>query len=237
VTRNTRLLVRDIDTYYEQSHVLQGVSLQIESGTLVGLLGRNGAGKTTTLKSIMGIVPPRAGQVFFDGVDLVNVPPYRVARHGIAYVPEHRGIFASLSVMEHLTLAKPPRGTGSAWTLSTVFDMFPRLYERKDHAGTQLSGGEQQMLSIARALMLNPRLLILDEPAEGLAPVMVREIARSIENLKSNGMTILLVEQNYPFVAALADYLFVLGKGRVRWSGTSEELERNPDVKHTWIGL
>lgn len=237
MTHDTRLLVRDIDTYYEQSHVLQGVSLQIDGGTLVGLLGRNGAGKTTTLKSIMGIVPPRAGRIFFDGVDLVNLPTYRVARHGIAYVPEHRGIFASLSVMEHLTLAKPTRGTGSSWTLSTVFDMFPRLYERKDNAGTQLSGGEQQMLSIARALMLNPRLLILDEPAEGLAPVLVREIANAIESMKSNGMTILLVEQNYPFVAALADYLFVLGKGRIRWSGTSEELERNPDVKHTWIGV
>ncbi len=231
------LAVEGINTYYGQSHILQGVSLEVARGTVVGLLGRNGAGKTTTLKTIMGIAPARTGRIEFDGVDLSSKPPYMVARQGIAYVPEDRGIFPSLSVHEHLTLARPSRPDDAAWTMSNIFELFPRLRERLSHRGAQLSGGEQQMLAIARALMLNPRLLILDEPAEGLAPILIEEIALVMEQLKSNGMTMLLVEQNYPFAARLTDRLYVLGKGQVRWSGTSEELDRNAEIKRTWVGI
>ena len=165
---------------------------------MVALLGRNGAGKSTTLKTIMGIVPVRTGRTRFDGADITGLATHRVARLGIAYVPEDRGIFASLSVQEHLTLANVRGG----WPLARIYEAFPRLAERRDHRGTQLSGGEQQMLSIARALTLAPRLLIMDEPTEGLAPVIVEEIAAIIERLKAQGLTMLLVEQNYPFAAA-----------------------------------
>ena len=224
-----------IDTYYQQSHVLQGVSLDVAAGSVVGLLGRNGAGKSTTLKSIMGITPVRTGQILFDGVDLVRLAPYRVAREGVAYVPEERGIFPSLTVAEHLSLVSG--SPGGAWHATRVYDVFAKLAERRDHYGRQLSGGEQQMLAIARALMLNPRLLILDEPTEGLAPIIVEDIARIIAQLKAEGMTMLLVEQNYPFAVSLADQLYVLGKGRIRWQGTAGELESDAQIKHTWLGV
>ncbi len=230
--------VDGIDTYYGESHALQGVSLEVPAGTVVGLLGRNGAGKTTTLKSVMGIEPPRRGSIVFAGRELSRLAPYRIARHGIGYVPEERGIFPSLSVEENLTLARPfGQVTGERWDLARIYELFPRLRERRANMGNGLSGGEQQMLSIARALMLSPRLLILDEPTEGLAPVVVAEIAGVVEHLKAAGMTMLLVEQSYPFAARLADRLYVLGKGRIRWSGTPAELDAAPEVKHTWIGI
>ena len=222
-----------VDAYYDRSHVLQSLSMEVEAGAVVALLGRNGAGKSTTLKTIMGIVPVRGGRVRFDGADLTGLAPHRVARLGIAYVPEDRGIFASLSVQEHLTLANVPDG----WPLARIYEAFPRLAERRDHRGTQLSGGEQQMLSIARALTLAPRLLILDEPTEGLAPVIVEEIAAIAERLKADGLTMLLVEQNYPFAAQIADRVYVLGKGRIRWEGTPAELDAGEDVKRTWLGI
>lgn len=231
------LRVDGLNTYYEQSHILQGVSLSVPEGRVVALLGRNGAGKTTTLKSIMGIVAPRSGQVLFAGRDLARQPTHRIARHGIAYVPEDRGIFPSLSVQEHLTLARPHRDAATMRTLDEVYALFPRLRERASVGGARLSGGEQQMLSIARALALNPRLLILDEPAEGLAPVVVQQILEALIELKNRGMTMLVVEQNYPFACALSDELYVLGKGRIRWQGTTDELESNPEMKHTWIGI
>ena len=222
-----------VDAYYDQSHVLQSLSMEVGSGAVVALLGRNGAGKSTTLKTIMGIVPARAGRIRFDAADIMGLATHRIARLGIAYVPEDRGVFASLTVQEHLTLANVPHG----WPLGRIYEAFPRLAERRDHRGTQLSGGEQQMLSIARALTLAPRLLILDEPTEGLAPVIVEEIAAIAERLKAEGLTMLLVEQNYPFAARIADRVYVLGKGRIRWDGTPAELDADEDVKHTWLGI
>ena len=227
------LALNDVNAYYERSHVLQSLSMQVDSGTVVALLGRNGAGKSTTLKAIMGIVPVRAGRMRFNGTDITGLATHRIARLGIAYVPEDRGIFASLSVEEHLTLGNTPDG----WPLARIFEAFPRLAERRDHRGTQLSGGEQQMLSIARALTLAPRLLIMDEPTEGLAPVIVEEIAAISERLKAEGLTMLLVEQNYPFAARIAERVYVLGKGRIRWEGAPEELDANEEIKHTWLGI
>ena len=230
------LHVRGLHTYFAQSHILQGVSMEVEPGTLVSLLGRNGAGKTTTLKSIMGVAAPRSGRILFNGVELTALAPYRIARQGISYVPENRGIFPSLSVLENLTLAQSRRNAG-AWSLERVFEVFPRLHERRDIGGAQLSGGEQQMLSIARALLLNPRLLILDEPTEGLAPLPVEEIRSVLEKLKRDGVTMLLVEQNYPFATSLANRLYVLGKGRIRWQGTVRQFASAAEVKHTWLGV
>jgi len=222
-----------VDAFYDRSHVLQSLSMRVEPGTVVALLGRNGAGKSTTLKTIMGIVPARAGRVRFDDADITGLATHRVARLGIAYVPEDRGVFASLSVQEHLTLANVSDG----WPLARLYETFPRLAERRDHRGTQLSGGEQQMLSIARALTLAPRLLLLDEPTEGLAPVIVEEIAAIAERLKAQGLAMLLVEQNYPFAARIADRAYVLGKGRIRWEGSPDALDADENVKHTWLGI
>ena len=222
-----------VDAFYDRSHVLQALSLEVGRGAVVALLGRNGAGKTTTLKTVMGIVPARSGRVRFDGADVTRLATHRVARLGVAFVPEERGIFASLTVEEHLTLASVPDG----WTLDRVYEAFPRLAERRGHMGTQLSGGEQQMLSIARALTLAPRLLLLDEPTEGLAPVIVEEIASITGRLKAEGLAMLLVEQNYPFAARLADRVYVLGKGRIRWEGTPAALDADEEVKHTWLGI
>ena len=233
-TNAPSLLALDaVDAYYDQSHVLQSLSMEVGSGTVVALLGRNGAGKSTTLKTIMGIVPARSGRIRFDATDIAGLATHRVARLGIAYVPEDRGVFASLTVHEHLTLASVRGG----WPPGRIYEAFPRLAERRDHRGTQLSGGEQQMLSIARALTVAPRLLILDEPTEGLAPVIVEEIAAIAERLKAQGLTMLLVEQNYPFAARIADRAYVLGKGRVRWEGTPAELDADEHVKHTWLGI
>ena len=233
-THASSLLSLDaVDAYYDRSHVLQSISMEVEPGAVVALLGRNGAGKSTTLKTVMGIVPVQAGTLRFDGVDVTGLATHRVARLGIAYVPEDRGVFASLTVQEHLTLANVRGG----WPLARIYEAFPRLAERRDHRGTQLSGGEQQMLSIARALTLAPRLLILDEPTEGLAPVIVEEIAAIAERLKAEGLTMLLVEQNYPFAARVADRVYVLGKGRIRWEGTPAKLDGDEHVKHTWLGI
>jgi len=227
------LALDTVDAFYDRSHVLQSVSMEVESGAVVALLGRNGAGKSTTLKAVMGIVPVRAGRLRFDGDDITGLATHRVARLGIAYVPEDRGVFASLTVHEHLTLANVRGG----WPLERIHDAFPRLADRRDHRGTQLSGGEQQMLSIARALTLAPRLLILDEPTEGLAPVIVEEIATIAEKLKAEGLTMLLVEQNYPFASRIADRVYVLGKGRIRWAGTPAALDADEEIKRTWLGV
>ncbi len=236
------LTVEDIHTYYEDSHILQGISLQVPEGRVVSLLGRNGAGKTTTLRSIMGINPPRRGRVLFEGRDLDGLAPYRIAQAGIAYVPETRDIFPSLTVLENLTLAARPGGEGEGgegkdWTLDRVFETFPQLAERRTGGGGALSGGEQQMLSIARALMTNPRLLLLDEPTEGLAPLVLKEIEGVLELLKEAGMTMLLVEQNLNFATAFADRNVVLGKGRVRWHGTTAELAAQEEIKRVWLGV
>jgi branched-chain amino acid transport system ATP-binding protein len=231
------LAVEDLHTYYGDSHVLQGVSFAVPAGSVVALLGRNGAGKTTTLRSIMRLTPPRSGAVRFGGAALAGLPPYRVARAGIALVHETRGIFPSLSVLENLTIAARGGANGTGWTLERVFDTFPRLGERRDNGGSQLSGGEQQMLAIARALLTNPRLLMLDEPTEGLAPIIVEEIWRILAALKGQGMTMLLVEQNFALATALADHNLVLGKGLIRWQGTSAALRADDEIKRTWLGV
>ena len=237
-TRPTTLLqVENVDSYYGHSHVLQGVSLEVDSGRVVALLGRNGAGKSTALKSIMGIVAAARGSIRFAGEAIHHLSPHRIARRGIAYVPEDRGIFASLTVDEHLGLNRPRRAGRRRVTAAQLYEDFPLLAERRHHRGNQLSGGEQQVLAIARALTLAPRLLVLDEPTEGLAPVVVERIAAIVHRLKTTGMTMLIVEQNYPFATELADCVYILGKGRVRWQGTAAELEDNPRIRGTWLGV
>ncbi len=231
------LAVREIDTYYGQSHVLQGISIEVSRGTVVALLGRNGAGKTTALKSIMGIVPPRRGRIVFEGDEVQGWPVYRIARRGIAYVPEDRGVFPSLTVAENLSLVGAGGHPRAPWDEAAIDELFPRLRERRGTRAARLSGGEQQMLSIARALLANPRLLILDEPTAGLAPLVVGELARIFRRLKASRMSMLLVEQNYPFATDLSDRLYVIGKGRIRWEGSPRALERTATVKHTWIGV
>ncbi len=216
------LVVDRIHTYYGASHILHGVSLEVPEGAVVALLGRNGAGKTTTLRSIVGLTPPRRGAIRFNGADTVGQKPHIMARLGVSYLPETRGILPSLSVLENLTLAEGRRP--GPWTLARVFELFPGLADRKSHGGAQLSGGEQQMLAIARALLLNPALLLLDEPTEGLAPIIVREIMERLKTLKSEGMSILLVEQNFRFATSIADNVYVLGKGAVQWSGSAADI-------------
>ena len=230
------LKVRDLNAFYDQSHILQGLSFDVGRGQVVSLLGRNGAGKSTTLKAIMGIVKPRAATLALDGVSLIGMATHRVGRAGIAYVPETRDIFPSLSVHENLTLAAR-NGGRDAWTLERIHALFPRLAERATAGGGKLSGGEQQMLSIARALMTNPRLLLLDEPIEGLAPIVIEQIASVLTALKETGLTILLVEQNLAFATAFADSIVVLGKGLIRWRGTPGELADAEDVKGKWLGV
>jgi branched-chain amino acid transport system ATP-binding protein len=231
------LQVDDMHTYLGESHIIQGVSLEVPAGKVVALLGRNGAGKTTTLRSVMRMVRPRRGRVMFDGRDISTLATFEVAQCRIAFVQETRAIFPSLSVEENLSIAARPALEGSGWTMQRIFGEFPNLGERRRNGGMQLSGGEQQMLAIARALISNPRLLLLDEPSEGLAPLIVRQIADIIVNLKRAGMTMLLVEQNYALATEVADYIIVLGKGRVRWTGTSEALRKAESIRQTWLGV
>ena len=231
------LQVDDMHTYLGDSHVIQGVSLQVRAGQVLALLGRNGAGKTTTLRSIMRMVHPRRGRVTFDGHDISRLATFEVARSRIAFVQETRAIFPSLSVEENLAVAVRPPPDGGGWTMRRIFDEFPVLAERRRNGGMQLSGGEQQMLALARALLANPRLLLLDEPSEGLAPLVIRQIADIIKNLKRSQMTMLLVEQNFALATEVADRIVVLGKGKVRWTGTGEELRDADDVRHTWLGI
>ncbi|WP_047605140.1 ABC transporter ATP-binding protein [Pseudomonas putida] len=228
------LNVDSIHSYYDKSHVLEGVSLKVEAGELVTLLGRNGAGKTTTLRSILGIVRPRQGQISFNGQQLVGREIFDIARQGIALVPEHRGIFRQLSVEENLKIAV--RKT-SRWHLEDVYSMFPRLKERRRNGGFALSGGEQQMLAIARALLNGPRLLILDEPTEGLAPVIVDELVKILRRIKDEGLSILLVEQNLMVCDALADRHYVLEQGRVAYQGSAAQFREDPSIKNRYLAL
>ena len=207
------LSVSKLQAWYGESHVLHGVDLEVRKGELVTLVGRNGAGKTTTMKSIMGIVPRRSGSVKIEGVVTIDLPPYRIARHGIAFCPEERGIFASLDVEENLL--QPPKVRDGGLTTDQVFALFPNLRERLRSQGTRLSGGEQQMLAIGRILRTGARLLLLDEPTEGLAPVIVQQIGNVIRKLKADGFTILLVEQNLRFAGTVADRHYVMERGRI----------------------
>jgi branched-chain amino acid transport system ATP-binding protein len=225
--------VDSVHTYYGDSHVLHGVSLRVGPGEAVALLGRNGAGKTTAIRSIVGFTPPRAGRVVFEGQAIERWPAYRIARRGLALVPQGRRIFAPLSVRENLLLGARSQG----WTLERVFALFPRLRERESQSGGTLSGGEQQMLAIGRALLTNGRLLLLDEPSEGLAPIIVREIGRILLALKAERLSLLLVEQNYHLALRVADRVYVMNKGRIVYEGTPAGLEADEEIKRRYLGV
>ncbi len=225
------LEVTGLEGWYGDSHVLRGVSFAVAEGTVTSLIGRNGAGKTTLLKAVMGLLARRRGTVRFAGRAIERLAPHQIARTGLAWVPEARGIFPSLSVQENLTVA----ARGGDWRLAEIFDLFPRLAERRGVGGGRLSGGEQQMLAIARALMTNGRLLLLDEPTEGLAPSVVAEIAALLERLKSAGATILLVEQNISLALQISDRVMVLGKGDLRWEGPCGDFGDEDEVRERWL--
>jgi branched-chain amino acid transport system ATP-binding protein len=227
------LEIRNVETAYGRSQVLFGVSMDVGAAQVVTLLGRNGMGKTTTVKSIMGIAAPKAGEIRFGGKALRGLPSYRIAQAGIGLVPEGRQVFPNLTVRENLVAT----ARGKAWTLERVFGLFPQLRERQANYGNQLSGGEQQMLAIGRALMTNPKLLILDEATEGLAPLIRTEIYRSIERLKSEGLSILVIDKDVKALSRVADRHYVLEKGRVVWSGSSAELGANPELQHRYLGV
>ena len=229
------LSVENLNAWYGESHVVQGVSFNIPQGEAVSILGRNGAGKTTTLKSIMGLISRCNGSVRLGQQQLHGLSPYRVAREGLAYVPETRGIFPSLSVEENLTVVA--RGGHGGWNLVRIFDRFPRLADRRHHGAAMLSGGEQQMLAIARALMTNGKMLILDEPTEGLAPSIVDELTALLKDLLQAKLGILLVEQNFRFAMRLSKQMHILGKGKIRWSGSADDLLRDVGVTRKWLGV
>ncbi len=215
------LEVDKIHTYYGKSHILDGVSFNVGEGELVALLGRNGAGKTTTMRSVMGLTPPRQGTIKLFGRDMTGCQPHQMAAAGVGYVPEGRKIFGHLTVHENLLVARETRGP---WNIDKVYELFPRLHERRTSKGGRLSGGEQEMLAIARALLLNPKLLILDEPSQGLAPIIVQEVMRTIGRMKAEGIAVLLVEQNAYLALQLANRAYVLGEGEVVFEGTGEAL-------------
>ena len=230
--------VQELETSYGLSQVLFGVSLRVAEGQVVTLLGRNGMGKTTTVRSIMGMIPVGGGRIAFEDRPIAGLPSYRIAQAGVGLVPEGRQIFPNLTVRENLIATAANRGKRpDPWTLERVFELFKNLNERKSHYGNQLSGGEQQMLAIGRALMTNPRLLILDEATEGLAPLIRAEIYRSIEQLKAAGLSILVIDKDVKALIRVADVHYMLEKGRVVWTGGSAELAANEEVQHRYLGV
>ena len=233
------LEVSHIDTYYVDSHILFDLSLTVEAGEVVCLLGRNGAGKTTTIRSIAGLTPPRAGAIILRGRDIVGLPPFRIARLGIGFVPEDRRVFPNLTVHENLEVARRTWGNGSAspWSQERVFDLFPILRERRRQAGGTLSGGEQQMLTIARTLMGNPEILLLDEPSEGLAPIVVDALREQLGRLKASGLTMVLAEQNVRFVSDLGDRVYILEKGMVRYEGSMARFLADDEVRQMYLAV
>jgi branched-chain amino acid transport system ATP-binding protein len=237
------LQIHDLYSYYGGALVLRGVSLTIPEGKVVALLGRNGMGKTTLIRSIMGTTPPtvRQGSILYNGEELVGKAPHDIAQRGLGLVPQGRRVFASLTVEEHLTIAsRPPRdssGTRVNWTLDRIYELFPRLAERKNHRGSQLSGGERQMLAIARAMTTNADLLLMDEPSEGLAPIMVHQLRADFQALKASGVPIFLVEQNVGLALAVADEVFILERGQIVYQGQPQELAADHDVKRKYLGV
>src|SRR6201998_2326561 len=229
------LAVQNLEAWYGESHILHGVNFNVNPGEVVTLLGRNGAGKTTTLKSVMGIIGKRTGAVRFDGKDIIRASSDRIARMGVAFCPEERGIFASLDVRENLLL--PPVVKDGGLTLDQIFDLFPNLKERLKSQGTKLSGGEQQMLAIARILRTGATFLMLDEPTEGLAPVIIQQIGHTIARLKKEGFTILLVEQNFRFAATVADRYYIVEHGQIIGGFANSELQANMDKLHAYLGV
>lgn len=232
------LEIEEIHTFYDLSHILFGVSLTVEKGETVCLLGRNGAGKTTTLKSIMGLAPPRSGRILFDEEDITREPSHITARRGIGFVPEDRRIFSDLTVRANLEVAMKPSVTGSQeWNLERVYTLFPILSERACQMGGMLSGGEQQMLSIARSLMGNPQLLLIDEPSEGLSPLVVKALKEQILQLQQEGMTILIVEQNADFALSVSNRTFILEKGKVQFTGSASVLMEDRETRRRYLGV
>jgi branched-chain amino acid transport system ATP-binding protein len=232
------LKVEHLHTYYGESHVLQGIDLSVAPAQCVAVLGRNGAGKTTTLRSVLGLTPVRRGRVVFNGIDITRLPTHRIIRLGLAYVPEDRGIFASVTVEEHLAMARRACGNRTARRdIGYVFEVFPRLAERRRSLGGQLSGGEQQMLAIGRALIAGPDLLILDEPSEGLAPVIIAKLQEVLLAVKALGTPILIVEQNYQLATRLADYVYVLSQGAVKFAGKTKSLIADDTIRRTYLSV
>ena len=229
------LSVKNLEAWYGESHILHGISFDVRPGEVVTLLGRNGAGKTSTLKSVMGIIGKKTGSIAFEGQDILRLPSDKIARLGVAFCPEERGIFASLDVKENLLL--PPIIRSGGMSLDQIFELFPNLKERLGSQGTKLSGGEQQMLAIARILRTGARFLMLDEPTEGLAPVIIQQIGRTIARLKSEGFTILLVEQNFRFASTVADRFYIVEHGKIIDGFANSELAANMDKLHTYLGV
>ena len=230
------LELEGVHAYYGDSHILHGVSFSVQDGEIVCILGRNGTGKTTTILTIIGYLKPRSGRIAYHGQPIAGLPPYKVARQGFGFVPQERGIFPSLTIRENLTVFART-GKNGRWNIARIFELFPRLRERESNLGFQLSGGEQQMLSIARALMLNPSLLLLDEPSEGLPPLIVQEIIKVIHSLKADGLAILLVEQNLHTALTVADRHHVMPKGEICFAGASKELENNDFVMKNYLAV
>ncbi|MFQ5622015.1 MAG: ABC transporter ATP-binding protein [Paracoccaceae bacterium] len=232
------LEVRDLHTGYGETQIIHGLDFHAAQGRVFAILGRNGAGKTTTLKSIMALLPATKGSISLDGEEITGRTPSEIARMGIAYVPETRDIFASLTVQENLELAARLKPSGERrWTLDRVLDFFPGLGERLKNGGNQLSGGEQQMLAIGRALLMNPRVLVLDEPTEGLAPIIIKQIHDKLLELKGEGLTMVLVEQNFGFATSLADDICIIGRGKVAWKGDPAGLRGDRDLQTRWLGV
>lgn len=232
------LELHNINTYYGKAHILRDVSFTIQPGEVVALLGRNGAGKTTTLKTIMQLVRAANGTCSYEGQSLTRLAPYRVARLGLGYVPEERRIFTDLTILENLEVGRQaPRDGGSRWSTDQLFELFPNLQERQHNRGKALSGGEQQMLTIARTLMGNPTMLLLDEPSEGIAPIIVEQMAETIIQLKSQGLTVLLSEQNLHFARLVADRALIIESGALRFDGSFQTLTENPDIRDQYLSV
>jgi branched-chain amino acid transport system ATP-binding protein len=230
------LIVDGLHSYYGRAHILEDVALDAGEGEVVVLLGRNGAGKTTTLKCLMGLVRPAQGTIRFRGTDITGAPPYVVARAGLAYVPEDRRIFTDLTVLENLEVGRQPARPGvPEWTLERLFTLFPNLAEMRNRPGGQMSGGEQQMLTIARSLMGNPSAILLDEPSEGLAPVIVEQMAKTIHEIKADGLTVILSEQNLHFATLVSDRAYIIEKGLIRYSGTMADLAADVEIRNAYL--
>ena len=232
------LAVKDLHAYYGRAHILHGLSLEARAGEVVALLGRNGAGKSTAMKAIMGLVPPAGGEVSFAGQRIDRLPPYRIARMGLGYVPEERRIFTELTVVENLEVGRQPaRAATPSWSEDKLFALFPNLGRMRARPGGRMSGGEQQMLTIARTLMGNPKCVLLDEPSEGLAPIIVEQMTRSIHALKGEGLCVLLSEQNLHFSQAVADRAYIIEKGQIRFGGTMAELTANASLREQYLSV